>query len=188
MNQPTLAPVVQVARLPFQGGDDGANPISGLHFTTATVREANWLLSSYHYLGAVSAARYCFVGWNQNELSACQVWRWPTARMLPSDGSWLELSRWCIGPTAGKNAGSRMMGWVRRYLRRMAPGVSVLVSYSDPEHGHDGTLYRASGWKYDPTHHGERFDANGFGYPSGNGSWDGVTRSSPKHRWTMDLR
>ena len=38
---------------------------------------------------------------------ACQVWRWPTARMLPSDGSWLELSRWCLTADAGRNAGSR---------------------------------------------------------------------------------
>lgn len=180
--------VVQVARLPFQAGDGGANPTPSLHLTTATVAEVNPLLSSSHYLGPVSSARFCFAGWSDDLLVACQVWRWPTARMLPSDGSWLELSRWCLTPAAGSNAGSRMMGWVRRWLRRNAPTVSTLVSYSDPVHGHTGTLYRASGWTYTPTHHGDRYDANGKGYPSGHGSWDGVTQQSPKHRWTAQVR
>lgn len=50
-----------------------------------------------------------------------------------------------------------------------------------------GSLYKASGWQYAPTHHGERYDANGKGYPSGHGSWDGVTQQSPKHRWIYEL-
>ena len=179
--------VVQVARLPFQAGDGGANPTLRLHVSTATVAEVNVLLQAEHYLGPVTAARVCFAAFAQDVMVACQVWRWPTARMLPSDGSWLELSRWCISRHAEPNTGSRMMGYVRRWLRRNMPDVSTLVSYSDPVHGHTGTLYRASGWVYTPTHHGERFDANGRGYPSGHGSWNGVEQMSPKHRWTVTL-
>lgn len=181
------ASVVQVARLPFQAGDGGASPTSALHFETATAREVNPLLAAAHYLGPMDAARVCFAGWCDDALVACMIWRWPSARMLPADGSWLELSRWCLTPEAGKNAGSRMMGWVRRWLRREMPAVRTLVSYSDPAQGHTGALYRASGWTYRPTHHGERFDANGVGYPSGHGSWHGVTVQAPKHRWMLDL-
>jgi hypothetical protein len=179
--------VQRVARLPFLAGDGGSTPTPRLQFTTASVAEINPLLDSAHYLGPVRSARYVFAGWVGDELVACQAWRWPTARMLPSDGSWLELSRWCLTPDAGPNAGSRMMGWVRRWLRRNTSGVTTLVSYSDPVHGHTGALYRASGWTYNPTHHGKRFDANGVGYPSGHGSWDGIVRQAPKHRWTCDL-
>jgi hypothetical protein len=147
----------------------------------------NPLLAAEHYLGPITAARHCFAGWVADELVACQVWRWPTARMLPSDGSWLELARWCLTPDAGRNAGSRMMRWVAGWLRRNT-AAAVGVSYSDPSVGHTGALYRASGWTYHPTHHGERYDANGRGYPSGHGSWDGVTRQAPKHRWTYSLK
>lgn len=156
--------------------------------TTATVAEVNPLLSWEHYLGPVSGARHCFAGWVDDELVACQVYRWPTARMLPYDGSWLELSRWCLTPDAGKNAGSRMMGYVARWLRQHNRWVSTLVSYSDPVHGHTGALYKASGWTYAPTHIGRRFDRDGIGYPSGNGSWDGETIATPKHRWIYELR
>jgi hypothetical protein len=181
--------VQRVARLPFLAGGGGASPTPRLHLTTATVGEVNPLLSTEHYLGPAAAARYCFAGWHQDELVACQVWRWPTARMLPSDGSWLELSRWCLTPEAGPNAGSRMMGWVARWLRRHAPDVlTTLVSYSDPEHGHSGGLYKASGWQYRPTHIGARYDVDGIGFPSGNGSWNGTTRASSKHRWVYELR
>jgi hypothetical protein len=179
--------VQEVARLPFQAGDGGTNPTLRLHVTTATVAEVNPLLGSHHYLGPVTAARYCFAGWSDDLLVACQVWRWPTARMLPSDGSWLELSRWCMSPSAPKNAGSMMMSFVRKWLRRNAIGVRVLVSYSDPSYGHTGALYKASGWAYNPTHHGQRYDVTGVGYPSGHGSWDGATVQSPKHRWTMEV-
>jgi hypothetical protein len=182
------AVVQRVARLPFQTDDDGASPISRLHFDHATVDECIPLLAAEHYLGPCSGDRHSFTGWRNNELVACQVYRWPMGRMLPSDGTWLELSRWCLTPDAGKNAGSRMMGWVARWLRRNDGGVHTLVSYSDPEHGHTGGLYRASGWRYAPTHIGRRFDLDGVGFPSGNGSWDGVNRASSKHRWIYDLR
>jgi hypothetical protein len=177
----------EVARLPFQADGGGASPTPRLHFTSATVEEVNPLLSGNHYLGPTKAARQCFAGWVDDVLVAAQVYRWPTARMLPSDGTWLELSRWCLTPAAGKNAGSRMMRWARSAIRREMPGVTVLVSYSDPVHGHSGALYKASGWKYEPTHHGQRYDANGRGYPSGHGSWNGVDVQSPKHRWIYEV-
>lgn len=177
-----------VARLPFPAGDGGSNPTLALYCTVGTVTEANALLGAYHYLGPVSAGRYTFLGWADDLLVACQVWRWPTARMLSSDGSWLELSRWCLTPNAGKNAGSRMMAWAARWLRRNAPQVSTLVSYSDPVHGHDGALYKASGWVESPTHITLRYRKDGIGYPSGNGSWDGTTSQNPKERWVYELR
>lgn len=186
--EPSSAVEVQrVARLPFQAEGDGSSPIPRLHFTTATAAEVASLLASEHYLGPIYRASYAFAGWVDDELVAAMVFAQPTARMLPADGSWLELVRWCLTPDAGKNAGSRMMAWVARYLRAHAPRVTTLVSYSDPSRGHTGALYRASGWTDDPTHHTLRFRANGRGYPSGHGSWDGVTVQSPKERWRFQL-
>jgi hypothetical protein len=175
--------VQRVARLPFPAEGGGSTPT--LRLQPSSAAEVAPLLAVEHYLGA-GAGRYVFAGWVADELVAAQVWKHPTARMLQGDG-WLELSRWCLTPDAGKNAGSRMMGWVRRWLRRNAPEVRRLVSYSDPIHGHTGALYKASGWTYAPTHHALRWEANGVGYPSGHGSWDGVTRQSPKQRWVIEL-
>lgn len=177
----------RVARLPFPAEDGGASPTLRLHFTPATIDEVNWLLATEHYLGTIGAARHAFAAWSNDQLVACQVYRWPTARMLPADGSWLELSRWCLTEDAGRNSGSRMMRWVARWLRRHDPVVRTLVSYSDPTLGHTGALYRASGWRLSQTHIGERYHRDGIGYPSGNGSWDGLTLASPKDRWVYSL-
>jgi hypothetical protein len=182
-----LAVVVQVARLPFLAGDGGASPTPRLHLTTATVQEVNPLLAASHYLGPIDGADLCFAGWVDDVLVACQAWRAPTARLLGQPSA-LELSRWCLTADAGRNAGSRMMGWAARELRRLRAAIDLGVSYSDPSCGHTGALYRASGWVYAPTHHSLRFDANGKGYPSGHGSWDGVTVQAPKHRWFYYLR
>lgn len=186
---PTVrAEVVQVARLPFPGGDGGSTPTPRLHFTTATAREVAPLLAQHHYLGPLHRARYGFAGWVDDELVACQLWVPPTARMLPADGSLIELARWCLIPAAGDNAGSRMMGWVRRQLRRMCSTATHGVSYSDLTR-HTGALYRASGWEPWPTHHAERFMANGVGYPSGHGRWaNGRPVQAPKMRWRIALR
>jgi hypothetical protein len=185
----TRAVVVQrVARLPFPAEGGGASPTPRLQFTSATVAEVNPLLATDHYLGPIAGDLQSFAGWVDDELVACQVWRWPTARMLPSDGTMIELSRWCLTAEAGPNAGSRMMRWVRTQLRRLYPTVELGVSYSDPIHGHTGALYKASGWTYAPTHIGRRYDRDGIGYPSGNGSWDGVIRSTSKHRWLYQIQ
>lgn len=180
--------VQQVARLPFPAEGGGSSPTPRLQFERVAVAETAPLLSTHHYLGPVNGGRFAFAGWVDDVMVACQVYRHPTARMLAQDGSWLELSRWCLTSGAGKNAGSRMMRWVAGQLRRNAPEVRMLVSYSDPIHGHTGSLYRASGWVASPTHHTDRFHANGVGYPSGHGSWDGETRQSPKERWTFQLK
>lgn len=180
--------VQRVARLPFPAEDGGASPTSRLHFTPVGLDEANALLRTDHYLGAIGRSRFVFGGWADDCLVAVQVWATPTARLVPQE--WLELTRWCLAPESGRNAGSRMMGWVARWMRKNHPEVRTGVSYSDPGIGHDGALYKASGWVTAPTHHTLRRRVDGIGYPSGHGSWGPGPgqRQEPKERWTFSFR
>ena len=171
----------------FQAGGGGSTPTSALWFEKIGLRLANELLSRSHYLGPSVNSKVCYGGFVGTRLVCCQVWRSPAARMLPQDGSWLELCRWCLTPAAGKNAGSKMMRWVRSQIAQEMPQVGVLVSYSDPVHGHNGALYRASGWSNRPTHHEERWRKTGVGYPSGHGNWGTEKRQSPKQRWCIEI-
>lgn len=144
--------------------------------------EANALLSRHHYLGPLhSGARMTIVGSRANEPVAAMMWKHPTSRSLPSDGSWLELSRWCLTPGAGENAGSRMHKWSLRLIREHLPAVTTLVSYSDPTHGHTGALYRACNWRWAPTWHRLR------PAPSGHGDW-GTGQQGVKDRWVFCVR
>lgn len=151
-------------------------------FHVGTVDEANPLLRQYHYLGAVDWGRLVVCQWVGGEVVGAMVWKHPTSRHLPSNGSWLELARWCLTPAGGPNAGSRMHAAAVRMIRERFPAVTTLVSYSDPSVGHTGSLYKACNWKWRPTWVQLKPP------PSGGGSWDGVTQQSPKARWVFELR
>ncbi len=162
-----------------------ARPVNQVVIETGTV--CNPVLEQFHYLGPLRTARLWLAVFNKDEITQCQAWKWPTGRMLPSDGTLLELARWCITPSAEANAGSWFMARAVRLIRRTCPDVKRLISYSELGH-HSGGLYRACNWDEWPTHHADRWRAtDGEGYPSGHGSWDGLTVQTPKLRWKYDL-
>jgi hypothetical protein len=149
---------------------------AGTTWTVGDLDAANWLLRRRHYLGQITAggAKMVIVGDVDHQPVACQVWRYPTGRQLPNDGTWLELSRWCLTPAAGPDAGSRCHRYTVPHLR--ARGARTLLSYSDPAAGHSGSLYRACNWLWAPTWHRLRPP------PTGNGSWGTTARPAPMGR------
>ena len=128
-----LLPNTPLPTVLFPVGDELIWRVGGLP-------EANRLLGIRHYLGSIGRSRFVLVGERGGLIVAAQVWASPTSRRLPSDGSWLELSRWCLTSEAGGDAGSRMHAWTVRWLREHAPAATTLVSYSDPSQGHTGAL------------------------------------------------
>jgi len=59
----------------------------------------------------------------------------------------LELRRLVLLDRAGKNSESFVIGSCLRWIKKYLSHVKVIVSYADPEHGHDGTIYKASNFK-----------------------------------------
>lgn len=158
----------------------GEDPV----FDLGSLDEANSLLGWAHYLGPVTngGAKLVIVQRLDRRIVGCQVWRHPTARWLPSDGTWLELSRWCLTNEGGKNAGSRMHRFAVRTIRAQFATAETLVSYSDPSAGHTGALYRSCNWLWAPTWH--RLSPP----PTGNGSWGAGVYQHVKDRWVFALR
>ena len=146
-----------------------------------TLDQANALLREHHYLGPIKAggARAVVIGLVSDRPVAAQVWRNPTSRRLPNDGTWLELSRWCLTTDAGQDAGSRMHAAAVRLLKPI--DVTTLVSYSDPSQGHTGALYRACNWRWAPTWHRLRPP------PTGQGNWNGRGVQHVKDRWVFPV-
>jgi hypothetical protein len=148
------------------------------------VAEVNDLLRQNHYLGPIKSGAFaCIViGHVGERIVAAQVWRRPTSRRLPSDGSWLELSRWCLTPAAGLNAGTRQHAAGVKILKARFPELTTLVSYSDPSQGHTGALYRACNWRWSPTWHRLRPP------PTGSGNWGTEKVQHVKDRWIFEVR
>jgi len=157
----------------------GVRDMQGQTWRIGDLMEANALLRDHHYLGPLNSggSRLIIVGETDDRTVAVQIWRQPTSRRLPSDGSWLELSRWCLTPAAGANAGSRQHRWAVSTIRKTFPTCTTLVSYSDPAQGHTGSLYRACNWQWAPTWLRLRPP------PGGHGSWTAGKPEAIKDRW-----
>lgn len=118
----------------------------------------NGWLRRYHYLGALPGWKYAAaLRAADNDLV------WDGVVVVGTPASWvlagrgfLEVRRLALRPDAPKNAGSFLLGHVKRWAR--ANGVARLVSYADPSaHGprncpgneHRGTIYLAAGFRPD---------------------------------------
>lgn len=130
------------------------------------------ILHENHYLGPTRGDVY------QDDAGVILSKRPPSSRHLPT--SWVELCRWCI-VSKEKNAGSMQWASWLAWARDAYPGLTTVVSYSDPSVSHDGALYRACNWRFAPTWQFLRPP------PSGGGSWDGVERQTPKARWVFPV-
>tara|TARA_B100002019_G_scaffold95468_1_gene82205 strand:- start:361 stop:1125 length:765 start_codon:yes stop_codon:yes gene_type:complete len=60
----------------------------------------------------------------------------------------LELTRLFIFDGYGKNIESYVISQSFRWLKEHKPNIKILVSYADPEQGHDGAIYQATNWIY----------------------------------------
>lgn len=63
----------------------------------------------------------------------------------------LELVRLWIADGYGKNIESYVIGQSFRWLKKNASHIKALVSYADPEQGHNGIIYQATNWLYQGT-------------------------------------
>jgi hypothetical protein len=74
------------------------------------------------------------------------IWSSPVAANRLKEGKTaLELRRMAIADDAPKNTASRMIGVMRKIIKKEFPHITLLLSYQDTD-VHQGTIYKASGW------------------------------------------
>jgi hypothetical protein len=168
---------------PAGGGSSTLTSALSLWFETvdlSTALEFNRLWhSQLPRLDRRVAAWLCYGASDNGQYRAIAVWSLPVARLLPQDGSCLELRRFAIALGCPKNTASRMLGWMVRDLGRRRPAARRLVSYQDCN-VHTGTIYKASGWSPTPA--------------PGGGAWNHGSRRRvarrilKKIRWELHLK
>jgi hypothetical protein len=87
----------------------------------------------------------------QEDLIGCMVFGNPvgrsTAASLSSEleiNNVYELTRLFVHDGYGKNIESYCIGQALGYIKRNIPKIKAVISYSDPEQGHVGTIYKAT--------------------------------------------
>jgi hypothetical protein len=172
----------------FQAEYGGEVPTSALQLRFAQVSEStfktlNQLWHSRLPLIGNSHFRVCYFAECSNIIYAVAAWSNPVARLLPQQ-TWLELRRFAIAPDAPKFTASRMLGWMRRDIAKRFPKTERLISYQDLS-SHQGTIYKASGWKQ-----AENYTPRARGWIGwGNRPRKGHTNQSvsPRMRWEIQL-
>lgn len=91
---------------------------------------------------------------------------------------WLALWRVYFIDATAPNVESQGLAMMRRFVRVWVPSTRMLVSYSDPEQGHEGVIYEADGWAYDRNTRG-----GGEGWTNRPGRRSGGGKRTPKLRW-----
>ena len=179
---------IRVVHPLFQEAGGGSIPTSPLQLQFRVVSKDIFskLNSLWHSrLPKVGAShfRVCYCAEFSGVFFAVAAWSNPVARLLPQQ-EWLELRRFAIADDAPKFTASRMLGWMRRDIRKRFPDVARLISYQDLD-AHSGTIYKASGWR-----EAENYKPRARGW-IGWGSRPRIGRTNqavaPRMRWELTL-
>lgn len=68
--------------------------------------------------------------------------------LITSQKQVFELTRLWISDELGKNSESWFISQSFKYLKKYYPDIKVLISFSDTERNHLGTIYQATNWLY----------------------------------------
>jgi len=181
----------------FQKMYGGSIPTSPLQFEIVEIstNQAQKLNMKWHSrlpvyrTGFLLTSKVCFGALFENHFYAVAIWGNPVARLLPQD-RWLELKRFAICSEAPKNTASRMMRIMIKFIKFNFPYIEKLISYQDME-VHQGTIYKASGWKIGHIHSGGKWASRNTIDPNTGKRRDRPDLNNaigPKIRWEKDIR
>lgn len=195
-----------------QRGDGGSNPTPALQFFIRPVdyHTAKPFIEQWHYSGCIPKGKnICYGLYHGDDLYAVIVYGIGVnpyqARFLGVERV-LEIKRMCRSEPAREGFPlSRLIALTTRFVRR-EHDPQCIVAFADPEHGHEGTVYKAAGFERHGLTNAEWHvvDVNGvkrhrryaYRYARRNGcsiaearTALGLTRSqtAPKIRWIKRL-
>lgn len=124
-----------------------------LRLAWCSYEAARFACSAFHYSRTLPTGKLVKVGaWEQQRFVGAAIF---SRGNTPNIGSPFglrqsqvcELTRVALGPH--ETSTSRIVAIALKLLKGHAPGLNAVVSYADPEHGHDGRgIYAAGNWIY----------------------------------------
>ena len=114
---------------------------------------ATFAVKAWHYSRSMPAGRLACVGaWEAAVFVGAVIFGRGASSEIASpfglqQSEVCELCRVALGPH--QTPTSRIVSIAVRLLRQQSPGLRLIVSYADPEHGHDGRgVYAAMNWLF----------------------------------------
>ena len=200
---------VEQGTLQFQDG--GANPTSPLHnhIGPITHKQAKAFVEKWHYSHRIPTGKNISFGlWRDGELYAVIVYGIgvnPYQAAFLRVASVIEIKRMCRAEPKQPYELSRFIRLSLKMVRKQM-AFEAVVAFADPEQGHEGTVYKATGFTQEgmtnPEWHlvggdgQKRHRRYAFRMARRKGTTVAEARSSlgmrrvktePKHRWVLRL-
>ena len=192
----------------FQGEKGGAVPTSPLQYRVRkiTKTEAVEYIKSNHYSRTCSPNPFpcygLFDGYNLIGVLMFAVSVSENVRASifgkGNEGQMTELHRLHIQDCTPKNTESWFIGKCIKFLKKEIPEIKAIISFADPAEGHQGTIYKATNFKFMGTTGKATFwrDKNGIlRHPRQKTHINGkrvsynITAEDAKNRgWTKEVR
>lgn len=125
-------------------------------------KDLSKFIEENHYSGSINGciADYCFGLYRDGEMIGAMFYgrmamagQWK--RFADSEADVTELRRLCCVDDTPKNTESYFIGKTLRWLKKNTD-LKRVVSYADAEHGHTGTIYKASNFTFEGKRAGAR--------------------------------
>jgi hypothetical protein len=127
--------------------------MTDLHLAFCGYEAALFACKAFHYSRSLPASRRVCIGvWEDGRFIGAIVFSRGAARHIGKpfglrQSEVCELTRVALRDHVTPT--SRIMAIALRLLTRQSPGLKLVISYSDPQHGHDGRgVYAAGNWLY----------------------------------------
>lgn len=115
--------------------------------------DAAWYaVKHWHYSRSLPCSKTARLGvWEDNKFIGVVVFAWGANRHLAGEYkvTMTECAELCrVALATHSTPVSRILSIVIKMLRREMPGIRLIVSYADLNHGHFGKIYQASNWVF----------------------------------------
>jgi hypothetical protein len=138
---------------------------------------ALYAVQHWHYSRSLPSSKTARIGvWESSKFVGAIVFAWGANLRLAGEFGlkMTECAELCrVALAKHQTPVSRIVTIALKMLKRTMPGIRLVVSYADPEHGHLGRIYQAMGWIY-------------VGESKGPGGM--MLRGKPTHRRTINSK
>ena len=117
-------------------------------------KSARKIIETHHYTHSYpNSTKVSFGIYHKGKLQGCICYGLPAClshigKFNIAKSELMELLRLWTKDNSPKNMESKAISITISILKREMPKLKVLISYADPNAGHNGTIYQASNWRY----------------------------------------
>lgn len=113
---------------------------------------AKYAVEHWHYSKTMPAGKNIYIGvWEDKLFIGAIIFGTGASSSLGSRYGlkWNECSELVrVALNIHKTTVSRIVSISIRLLKSQSPGIRLIISFADPEHGHNGGIYQAGNWVY----------------------------------------